>query len=73
MADFEIDRTSPAYLLGVAEYERDKYKTELAPPQRGSLLWHCPGPQTPNRPDLTLTLPRVLSVIERREASDGGR
>ncbi len=28
MADFEVDRTSPAYLLGVAEYERDKSKAE---------------------------------------------
>ena len=39
------------------------------PPRRGSLFWRRPGPQTPNRPDLTL--PRVLSAIERREASDG--
>ncbi len=29
MADFEIDRSSHSYMLGVAEYERDKYLTAL--------------------------------------------
>jgi len=29
MANFEVDRTSHSYLLGVAEYERDKCKDEL--------------------------------------------
>ncbi len=31
--------------------------------RRGSLLWRHLGPQTPNRPDLTLTLPRVFCAI----------
>lgn len=29
MAVFEVDRNSHSYMLGVAEYERDKYLTAL--------------------------------------------
>jgi hypothetical protein len=61
MAAFEVDRNSHSYMLGVAEYDRDKYLTALrrivsldeknVPKYAQQIAKDALGPVTPPRPD----------------------
>lgn len=75
MADFEVDRTSPAYRLGVAEYERDKYKSELANQREKSarLIEEMIDQRIgKKRPDVRMALAIAASAVRRgRHLTEG--